>query len=200
MSVAHLFLGIFIFLAEVVALTLGTVRMLSLVQGAARTAFVLGTLEMTIWITATSAVLTQVSKEPFLGVCYVLGFAAGNVAGILVERKLAPGRVVLRAITPSHGGQMAAAIREAGYAVTTIPGSGATGPVTILFVVCMRKDLKEILPVIKRICPTTFYSTEPAGEVSTIHRPDRRRSFLETCRSAVWFLRGKRIPVPSSLP
>ncbi|MFP4315926.1 MAG: DUF2179 domain-containing protein [Desulfovibrionales bacterium] len=171
MSLSLFILGFLVFLAEVLALTLGTVRTLSLVQGASRTAFLLGVLEMTIWLTATSAVLTKISQEPFLGFCYVLGFAAGNVAGIALERRIALGKVVLRAISPTHGDAMARAIRSEGYGVTTIAGQGGTGPVTILFVACMRKDLKKILPVIKKIDPKTFYSTEPAGEVSTIYRP-----------------------------
>jgi uncharacterized protein YebE (UPF0316 family) len=170
-SISVLLMGISVFIAEVLALTIGTVRTLSLVQGAARTAFFLAILEMSIWLGAASAVLTQVSKIPFLGVCYILGFAVGNVVGILLEKRLALGRVVLRAITPRYGPQMAASIRKAGYAVTTIPGSGATGPVTILFVICKRKDVKRILALIKSIEPATFYSTEPASEVSTIHRP-----------------------------
>jgi uncharacterized protein YebE (UPF0316 family) len=164
-------MGLSVFIAQVSALSIGTVRMLSLVQGAARTAFVLAVLEMSIWLGAASAVLTKVSTVPFLGVCYIMGFAVGNVVGIMVEKRLALGRVVLRAITPRHGERMAETIRKAGYAVTTIPGSGAGGPVTILFVICMRKDVKRILPLIKVIEPKTFYSIEPAGEVSTLHRP-----------------------------
>jgi uncharacterized protein YebE (UPF0316 family) len=171
LSTSVILLGLSVFIAEVLALTIGTVRTLSLVQGAARTAFILAILEMSIWLVAASAVLTQVSKIPFLGVCYILGFAVGNVVGIMLEKRLALGRVVLRAITPKHGQRMAATIRKAGYAVTTIPGSGATGPVTILFVICKRTDVKRILVLIKTIEPTTFYSTEPAGEVSTLHRP-----------------------------
>jgi uncharacterized protein YebE (UPF0316 family) len=170
-SITVFLMGVSVFIAQVMAVTIGTVRTLSLVQGAARTAFFLAILEMSIWLGAASAVLTQVSKIPLLGVCYILGFATGNVVGVLFEKRLALGRVVLRAITPRHGPRMAASIRKAGYAVTTIPGSGATGPVTILFVICKRKDVKPILALIKSIEPATFYSTEPASEVSTLHRP-----------------------------
>ena len=44
MSTSILLFGLFVFVAEVLALTIGTVRTLSLVQGAARTAFILAVL------------------------------------------------------------------------------------------------------------------------------------------------------------
>ena len=81
-----LFLGIVVFLAEVTVLTLGTVRTMVTVLGESRAAFCLGCVEMTLWIFGTSAVMLKVGDEPFLGVCYALGFACGNVVGIMAER------------------------------------------------------------------------------------------------------------------
>ena len=91
MNMDVLFFGVLIFLAEVAVLTLGTVRTMVTVLGESRAAFGLGVLEMSLWIFGTSAVMLRVGEEPFLGVCYAMGFAVGNVVGILAEKKLALG-------------------------------------------------------------------------------------------------------------
>lgn len=171
MSHSTLAIGLSIFLAQIAVLTLGTVRTIITVQGYARMAFLLGAIEVALWLTVISAVLAKVSGQPILGVFYILGFAVGNVCGILLERKLALGHVILRAIAVRRGQDMADRIRRASFAVTTLEGQGVSGSVSILFVVCRRKDLRRILPLIKSIDVNVFYSVEAAAEVSRIHAP-----------------------------
>ena len=67
--------------------------------------------------------------------------------------------------------EMPRVIRQAGYAVTTFQGEGMHGPVVELYIVCRRKDQKEILKIVLRIEPDAFYLTEQAGMVSKIYRP-----------------------------
>jgi len=62
-------------------------------------------------------------------------------------------------------------IRAAGYGVTTFQGEGMQGPVMELYIVCRRKDVNEILPIITRTDPDAFYTTEQAGMVSRLYRP-----------------------------
>ncbi len=155
--------GLAIFLAEVVALTLGTVRTIVTVQGEKRMAFTLGAMEMLLWVSATSAVMVQVSEVPFLGVCYALGFGCGNVVGILAEKKLALGTVTVRMISPGNGTCVADTLRDQGYGVTRIVGEDAAGPVSILFVVCRRRDLKQVVQLARSVDPDLFHSFEPTG-------------------------------------
>lgn len=164
-------LGLCIMLAQMLVLTLGTIRTIITVQGHARIAFLLGAIEVALWLSVISTVLAKVSSQPVLGVFYVLGFAAGNVCGILIERKLALGHVIMRAIAVREGQRMAEKVRQAGFAVTTIEGQGVSGAVSILFVVCRRKDLRRILPLVKSVDANVFYSVEAASEVSRIHTP-----------------------------
>jgi len=170
-----LFLGILIFFAEVAVLTLGTVRTMVTVLGESRAAFFLGCLEMTLWIFGTSAVMLKVGEEPFLGVCYAVGFACGNVVGIMAEKKLALGNVVVRIISAWKGVDIAKAVRDAGFGITTVAGEGSDGPVTVQFVVCKRKDMKHVLSTARHVDPELFYTFETAGGASAVCSPSGSR-------------------------
>jgi len=170
-----LLLGALIFLAEVAVLTLGTVRTMVTVLGESKAAFVLGCLEMMIWVFGTSAVMLKVGDEPFLGVCYALGFACGNVVGIMAEKKLALGNVVIRIISAWKGMDIGHAVRDKGFGITTVAGEGSEGPVTVQFVVCKRKDMKHVLAVAREVDPDLFYTFETAGGVSQVHSPSGSR-------------------------
>lgn len=176
MNMDVLFLGIVIFLAEVAVLTLGTVRTMVTVLGESKAAFWLGSLEMLLWIFGTSAVMLKVGEEPILGVCYAMGFACGNVVGIMAEKKLALGNVVVRIISAWHGQDIAKAVREAGFMITTVAGEGSEGPVTVQFVVCKRNDMKHVLAYAREVDPELFYTFETAGGVSEVKSPFRKRS------------------------
>jgi len=176
MNMDVVFLGVGIFLAEVIVLTLGTVRTMVTVLGESKAAFWMGSLEMLLWIFGTSAVMLKVGDEPILGVCYAMGFACGNVVGIMAERKLALGNVVVRIISAWHGQEIARAVRDAGFMITTLAGEGSEGPVTVQFVVCKRSDMKYVLACAREIDPELFYTFETAGGVSELKSPVRKRS------------------------
>jgi uncharacterized membrane-anchored protein YitT (DUF2179 family) len=55
--------------------------------------------------------------------------------------------------------------------VTTFDGEGATGPVTLLYVVCRRRDLRRLTALVEQVHPDAFWLTEQAGSVSRVHRP-----------------------------
>jgi len=163
--------GILIFFARVCDVSLGTVRTIITVQGRSVLAFFLGLFEVLIWITIVSTVVLQIKESPILVVFYAFGYATGNVVGILVERKLAFGLVVLRVITSDKGGKMAERLRSMGLAVTIFTGEGMNGPVTELYMAIRRKDLPWILTLVKEEDPAAFYITEQARDVSKSLKP-----------------------------
>ncbi|MEW5803565.1 MAG: DUF5698 domain-containing protein [bacterium] len=163
--------GIAIFLARVVDVTLGTVRTISIVQGRIETAFVLGFLEVSIWLMVITTVVDKVKDKPVLGIFYALGFSTGNAVGIVLEKKLSIGHAVLKIISPRSSQKMAEQIRELGYAVTTFAGEGISGPVTELCIVCKKSNLKGIVSTVKKIDPDAFYIIEHVGSVSKLTHP-----------------------------
>ena len=166
-----LLVGVAVFGARIVDQSLSAIRTIAIVQGRKRTAFVLGFVEVTIWLTVISQVLHKVKDEPWLGVFYALGFSTGNYLGILLEQRLAIGNLVLRVISARRGRPMASALRQKGYSVTTFTGEGRFGPVTEVLVVCPRRKLGAVLEVVRAIEPDAFYITESTSSVSRLGAP-----------------------------
>jgi len=164
-------LGIIVFLARIVDVSVGTLRTISIVQGRTKIAFFLAFIETTVWLLVLSAVLPKVIESPVLGVFYAFGFATGNVVGILVEKRLAMGYTNFRVITTKFAKEISNALREKGFAVTTFEGEGKDGVVTEIYVASERKNLPVLIKIVKEIEPDAFYIAEQAGVVSKIRRP-----------------------------
>lgn len=158
-------LGIMVFFARVVDVSVGTVRTISTVHGRMKTAFILGAIEVSVWIVVVSALIEKISDKPVLVIFYALGFSTGNVVGILMERRIAFGYAGLRIFCRENGMELAAALRQAGYAVTTFQGQGKSGPVLEIYMVVKRKDLKGILEISQEIEPDAFFTSEHVGTV-----------------------------------
>jgi len=164
-------LGILIFLARVVDVSVGTLRTISIVQGRTKIAFFLAFIETSVWLLVLSAVLPQVMHTPILGVFYAFGFATGNVVGIMAEKRLAMGYTNFRVITTKFAKEITSSLREKGFAVTTFEGEGKDGKVTEIYVASERKNLTTLVKLVKEIEPDAFYIAEQAGYMSKIHRP-----------------------------
>jgi uncharacterized protein YebE (UPF0316 family) len=164
-------LGILVFLARIVDVSVGTLRTISIIQGRSKVAFVLAFIETTVWLLVLSAVLPQVMNSPILGVFYAFGFATGNVVGIMVEKRLAMGYTDFRVITTRFAKEITSSLREKGFAVTNFEGEGKDGKVTEIYVVSDRKNLPALVKIVKEIEPDAFYIAEQAGIVSKIRRP-----------------------------
>lgn len=171
LDVATLTTGIIVFFARICDVSIGTVRTIVTVQGRMAFAFVLAVAELIIWITVAGTVIHQLKEKPILILFYAFGFATGNVVGILAERKLALGQIVLKVITKIDYQPLADRIRKMGQAVTVFQGEGMTGPVYELYIVCRRRDVKGLIPIIKEEDPTAFYIMEQARDVSKILQP-----------------------------
>ena len=163
--------GVMVFFARICDVSIGTVRTIITVQGRTAIAFVLAVFEIIIWISVVSAVIHQVKEQPILVVFYAFGYATGNVVGILVERKLAFGVIILKVLTRDAGQEIADYLRQKGQPVTVFTGEGMRGPIKELYIACRRRDLKWILPEVKRLDSRAFYVIEQARDMSKILRP-----------------------------
>jgi uncharacterized protein YebE (UPF0316 family) len=164
-------LGVLIFFARIIDVSVGTLRTISIVQGRTKIAFFLAFIETSVWLIVLSEVLPKVVQAPILGVFYAFGFASGNVVGILVEKRLAMGYINFRIITGKYAKEITNTLREKGFAVTNFEGEGKDGKVTEIYVVSDRKNLPGLIKIVKGIEPDAFYIAEQAGLVSKIRRP-----------------------------
>jgi len=166
-----LMLGLAIFLVRIVDVSLGTIRTISTVQGRRLVAFLLGLVEVSLWLSVMAAIVPRVVGRPVLGIFFALGFSTGNVVGILIEQRIALGHVTFRAITRINPEKIAKEIRNMGFPVTVFEGRGRSGPVKELVLVCKRRELRRILEVMRKHSPDALYVTEPAGIIRTPRRP-----------------------------
>lgn len=157
-------LALLVFAVRIIDVSLGTLRTICVVQGRIGLSVVLGFFEVLIWIIAVSQVINSVSEHPILVVTYAGGFAAGNAVGICLERYFALGSVVVRIISGASHGDIAAALREHTFRVTTLLGEGRDGPVHLIFVTCQRRDLPKVLGVAKSFNPRVFFTVEPVQQ------------------------------------
>jgi len=171
LDVTVLATGLAVFCARICDVAIGTVRTILTVQGRTVISFFLAVFEVTIWITVVSTVIHQVQEMPVLVIFYSLGYATGNVVGILVERRLAFGMIILKVFTHESGPEMARAFRELRQPVTIFHGEGMHGPVMELYIACRRRDLKWMIPKVFEYDPEAFYVVEQARDVSRVLKP-----------------------------
>lgn len=159
-------MALVIFALRIVDVSIGTLRTIFVVQGRLKASVFLGFVEVLIWITAISQIIVAVKDNPVVILGWALGFAAGNALGMLIERKLALGKVMIQLISPKAGPKIAEGLRCAGRRLTTFSGEGLHGPVTMILAICDRKELPRILAAARQEDPEVFYAVEPVREAS----------------------------------
>lgn len=174
-------LPLFIFLAELFVVTISTVRMIFVARGKKYLSPLLGSVEIIVWLFAISQIMHNLTNV-WCYAAFAAGFTVGNYLGILIEQKVALGHLVVRIIVKQDADQLVDELRLAQYGVTSIDGEGATGPVRIVFTVIKRKDLQNVVSIIKRLAPRAFYSVDDLHSTSagvfpgTRVRPHRQSS------------------------
>ena len=126
---------------------------------------VLGFFESLIWILAISQIFQNVDSV-ITYFAYAGGFAAGIFVGMLIEDKLAIGRVVVRVIEPSINTDLIEFLDNNGYRYSNMSGQSKEGEVNILFTVIKREKLKTIIAIIKKYNPNAYYTVEGIKRVS----------------------------------
>lgn len=167
-------LVLFIFLAEMLVVTLSTLRTIFLGRGMRVLAPLLGFFEVSIWLFAIGEVMRNLG-DVRCALAFAGGFTLGNFLGILIEQKLALGSVVVRTITNKDAGPMVEALREAGYGVTCLDGQGATGRVRLVFTVVPRRSLPAVTGILKAFDPGIFYSVDALQSAAAGVTPAPRR-------------------------
>ena len=148
-----------IFFARVFDVSLGTLRTLLMITGHRALAALLGVVEVTVWIFAVGGAVKYLS-HPWAVVGYASGFGVGVLVGMMLEEKLALGYRMVRVISNRADVDVATLLRDEGYRVTRVNGSGMSGPVEISFLVIRRKQLPQLQKLMKERLPEAFFSVE----------------------------------------
>jgi uncharacterized protein YebE (UPF0316 family) len=150
---------VLIFLARIVDVSLGTLRIIFVSKGLRYLAPILGFFEVLIWLVAIQQIITNLSNIYYY-LAYAGGFAAGTYVGIILEEKISIGKVSIRIITGEDSKKLLKAMDKAKYTVTTIGASGHEGKVNLILSVTDRKDIPKIIEIVRKHNPNAFYSVE----------------------------------------
>lgn len=153
------YIPLLIFFARVCDVSVGTMRVMLVVQGKRYVAACLGVVEVTIWVLAVREALLHL-PNPFAIIAYAGGFATGTLIGMTIEDKLAFGYRAVRVINPDSAVDVARALREEGYRATKLSGYGRDGPVDVVFIVLRRRGLRELMDRINEAAPRAFVTVE----------------------------------------
>ncbi|GMV04102.1 MAG: hypothetical protein AMXMBFR53_03830 [Gemmatimonadota bacterium] len=146
---------ILIFGLRVTDVSMATVRVLLIVRNAKWLVPIIGFFEVSLWVFAVSAVVQNLSS-PFHLIGYAGGFATGNFVGMIIEERLALGLATMRTMVKQGGAELAAALREGGFAVTEQTGRGRDGEVEVLYSVISRRKVAPYIEVVERLAPDSF--------------------------------------------
>ena len=152
-------LPILIFVARIIDVSLGTIRVIFISKGIKSFASLIGFFEVLIWLLAIRQIFNNLSN-PLTYLAYGGGFATGTFIGILIEEKISIGKSIIKIITHKGYSSLIKNLKKSGYGLTVLNGEGNRGKVKVIFIVLKRSQVEEILEMIKKYSPNAFYSIE----------------------------------------
>jgi uncharacterized protein YebE (UPF0316 family) len=162
---ALILLPLFIFLARVADVSIGTLRIMFISKGLKYLAPLVGFFEILIWLLAIGQIFQNLTN-PIYYIAYASGFATGTLVGIIIENKLSIGTEIIRIITQKEASKLVDALQKEDYLVTHDDVEGSRGIVKIVYVVVDRHDVPNVVKLIKKYNPKAFYSVEDVKFVS----------------------------------
>ena len=163
---SYLILPLLIFFARICDVSISTIRIIYMLGGRRYTSTVLGFFEAFIWLMA----IRQIFQHLDNWVCYIAypaGFASGIFVGMLIEERIAYGKVIVRIITRKDVTQLIQFLNAQTFRYTKVVADGPDGNENLVFTVLQRERLDDLLEKLKEILPSAFYTIEKvkaAGE------------------------------------
>ena len=159
------YIPIFIFLARILDVSLGTLRIMFVSKGLRGKATVLGFIEVLIWIIIVAQIFQNLDN--WLNyIAYAGGFATGTFIGMYIEEHMKMGIQIFRIIVGREREELIEALKENNFRVTSLDGQGKYGPVKVIFTVAKRKRWQQLANIVNQFAPNAFYSVEDVKHVS----------------------------------
>jgi uncharacterized protein YebE (UPF0316 family) len=162
-----------VFAIKFVNMALQTLSMNFLVRGRRLYTFIFAFLEVMVYLVGLSQVLNTMTIYKMLG--YALGYATGALFGIWLEQRLAIGNQTWLIIPNENPYRLAYHLRDRGFGITTISGSGMDSNRMIILTTTMRKNVALLSASLTELAPDAFVSvldtrTTMGGHVTRIPR------------------------------
>lgn len=184
---SYVLLPLLIFVARIGDVSINTIRIIYVLGGRRITATLLGFFESFIWLMA----IRQIFEHLDNWICYVAypaGFASGIFVGMIIEERIAYGKVIVRIITRKDVSGLIRYLNANNFRYTKVDAQGPDGHENLVFTVLERERLEAMLYTLKEILPTAFYTVEKvnrATEVGTLTEETSRWSITTWLRSVI---------------
>lgn len=152
-------LPVLIFLARILDVSLGTMRIIFISRGMRYLAPVVGFFEVMVWLLAITQVMQNLTNF-ITYIAYAGGFTAGTFMGIYIESRIAMGHVSISVLTKKDPAPLLDKLEDAGYRTTTVESRGKKSTVQMIFTILRRKRLGHAMNIIKSFDKDVFYSIE----------------------------------------
>ena len=96
---------------------------------------------------------------------YAVGVALGTLLGLAVNERLPAGASEVDIVVEGHDPPLTQRLRLLGWPVTTFPGDGPSGPVTIICVAVDQSRVRELTATLLRLAPEAFWTVQDLGPV-----------------------------------
>ena len=162
---SYIIMPLLIFIARLFDVSINTLRIMLVLNGKKTIAPILGFFEALIWLLAIGQIIQNINN-PLSYLAYAGGFAAGTYIGMVIEEKLALGRVLVRVITAAPMPELIEFMKDRNYRFTSVGAEGRFGKVNLLFTVMKRDLLKEFIGKVKTFNDKAFYTIESVKRIS----------------------------------
>lgn len=184
---SFLILPLLIFIARICDVSINTVRIIYMLGGRRLTATLLGFFEAFIWLMAIRQIFAHLDNW-MCYIAYPAGFAGGIFIGMLIEERIAYGKVVVRIITRKSTTEFLDFLKLEKIRYTRIKSFGPDGEEDVIFCVLDREYVELLIGGLKKNVPTAFYTIEgvkAAKESGALPEPAVRLPFISRLRSVI---------------
>ena len=175
---SYVLLPLLIFVARIADVSINTIRIIYVLGGRRLTATLLGFFESFIWLMA----IRQIFEHLDNWICYIAypaGFASGIFVGMIIEERIAYGKVIVRIITRREVNELMAYLNSQVFRYTHVNALGPDGHENLVFTVLERERLDDLLNKLKEILPSAFYTVEK------VNRAGESRAIVEETRWSI---------------
>lgn len=162
---AYVILPLLIFLARIIDVSINTIRIIYVLGGRRMIATLLGFVESFVWLMAIRQIFQHLDNWASY-IAYPAGFAMGIFVGMMIEERIAYGKVIIRIITRKEIDQLKEYLTKENHRFTILKALGPDGDESVIFTVLERERLEELTTKLKEILPTAFYTVEKVNRAS----------------------------------
>jgi uncharacterized protein YebE (UPF0316 family) len=167
---SYMIIPILIFLARVLDVSMGTIRIILTNRGYKFVSSFIGFFEILIWLSAITNIMQNLTNV-WGYIAYALGFATGTFTGIVLEEWISLGIVNVKLISKIDSKPLLKHLNKSNFTYVCVGADSADGKVNSISCVVSRKDAKKVIEEVMKIDPNCFYTIEDLRIVGDFRVP-----------------------------